>query len=170
MRRIPIIAGCVVLSIVGFLIASNHWHAAPPETGGMLHFNPTDVNELVVRDRAGATVTVVREQGRWQLQNTSHDLADPKQITAAIDALAALPADAPIAESSQTSQQFGLAPAAFEIVIARDTTTLAELRIGDNDDASDLAYVQGRGETVYRAPASALLAIEEWVQQPPALK
>lgn len=159
-----------IMILVGLgvaIIVSLRLQPTPSNGNHVLHFNPTDVNQLVIRDQTGAAIQIARQHGRWFVQNSGHNLADPKQVTAAIDALATISSSTPISGDSQT---YGLSPASFDVVVEHDTTRLAELYIGQNHGATGCVYVQSAmTPTIYCAPATELQAIEAWLHNPPQL-
>lgn len=118
------------------IVAGLYWHEHPSRQAGgeahqLLEFDPAQVDRLAVSD-GEASVTLDNAGGSWTLAGPEPLPASSAQVAAALDKLAGLRPDWPVATTASSQQRFEVAPEKYQrrIDIYRGETATDTLYLG----------------------------------------
>ncbi len=107
-------------------------HQAFQARAPLLTFTASAVDRITISDGGGASVTLSRKEGAWQLPALDGFPADATAVERLLGKLAALKQGWPVATTPAAAQRFKVAGDDFErhIVLAHGQDTVAELYVG----------------------------------------
>jgi hypothetical protein len=141
-----IIAVIVLAALAGVLYWSQHRKppaesAAPSTTPLILKVEPSQVTELVLKQKGLDPVTLKKTDGKWQITEPKPYRADQDAVTGVLSTLSTLSADRVVEDKAGDRKQYGLEEPAAEVDVGT-----RQLMVGDDTPAGGDFYVAVAGD------------------------
>jgi len=141
-----IIAVIVLAALAGVLYWSQHRKppaesAAPIATPLILKVDPSQVTELVLKQKGLDPVTLKKEEGKWQITEPKPYRADQDAVTGVLSTLSTLSADRVVEDKAADRKQYGLEQPAAEVDLGT-----RQLMLGDDTPAGGDVYAAVAGD------------------------
>ena len=135
MKKIITLCLVVLAAQIGLTVWT-HW-PKPEEgqsvsNGPLLRFNPGSINEILVEDAAGHSLSVKKVQQQWVLPGQGDFPADSSRIQTLLERLAAMQRGWPEASTTEAAVRFRVAAGQFEhrLTLRQDGTDQSKVYFG----------------------------------------
>lgn len=136
----------------------------------LLTFDASSVDTIIIKDGAGATLSLRKQDGAWQLPALGGFPADASAVQRLLSKLTAMKQGWPVATTAAAAQRFKVAEKDFErrIALAHGDQTLAELYVGTSPGLRKVHVRRPDQQTIYAVAFNtfdAPLKTDDWIDK-----